>query len=323
MTTIRTAWHPPFTSLLDEFRPRWTTVRAEAHLTSEPLRVDDIIEVTAGVLRDPDDVGGTLRGMWPHIRRVGLLEFKSTSRPFRRGNLFQLLAYGWQYLATHQTREGITRGPVPEPIQLDDLTLLLAVPQLTDTLLKELEAMRCTLEASNPGYHRVSGCAMRLVVIDVTTVAEQENDDRLRWFGRNGVQTVAGRRWVLQHTTEGAATMNALKELEGYEDLVRKLVENTPPDVLMGFLTPEQRLAGLPPEQLAHALGSLTPEQRLVGLAPEQRLAGLTPEQVAHALTPEQALLALPEPLLRGLSDDSIASLAPELQARLRARLGR
>ncbi len=270
--------------------------------------------------------------MWPHIRRVGLLEFKSTSRPFRRGNLFQLLAYGWLYLAMHQTREGITRGPVPEPLQLDDLTLLLAVPQLTDTLLKELEAMRCTLEVSSSGYHRVSGCVMRLVVIDITTVAEQENDDRLRWFGRNGVRTAEGRRWVLQHTTGGAATMNALKELEGYEDLVRKLLESTPPEVLLDFLTPEQKLASLPPEQVAHVLGSLTPEQRLAGLppeqvahtlTPEQRLAGLPPEQRLVGLTSEEALLALPDAILRGLSDDYIASLVPELQARLRERLGR
>ena len=209
---------------------------------------------------------------------------------------------------------------MPEPLRLADLTLLLAVPSLSDTLLEEPEEMSCTLEASSSGYHQVFGCTPRLVVIDITTVAEQENDDRLRWFGRNEVRTAEGRRWVLQHTIGGAAIMNALKELEGYEDLVRKLVENTPPDVLLGFLTPEQRLAGLapeqrlaglPPEQVAH---TLTPEQRLEGLAPEQRLAGLTPEE---------ALLALPDAILRGLSDDYIASLPPELQARLRARLGR
>ena len=51
----------------------------------------------------------------------------------------------------------------------------------------------------------------------------------------------------------------------------------------------------------------------MAGLPPEQRLAGLTPEQ---------AVLALPDELLRGLSDDYLASLPEAIRAAVRARIG-
>lgn len=58
----------------------------------------------------------------------------------------------------------------------------------------------------------------------------------------------------------------------------------------------------------------LSPDQRLAGLAPEQRLAGLAEfEQV----------LALPDPLLRLLPDDDLATFPAEVQATVRTRRGR
>jgi hypothetical protein len=70
-------------------------------------------------------------------------------------------------------------------------------------------------------------------------------------------------------------------------------------------------LAQLPPEEVLRAYA---PEQRLAGLAPEQRLAGLTEAQ---------AVLALPDALLRGLSDAYLATLPPKTKAAIRRRLGR
>ena len=73
----------------------------------------------------------------------------------------------------------------------------------------------------------------------------------------------------------------AIHELEGYDEVVQKLLEG------------------------------LSPEQRLAGLAPEQRLAGLAPEQV---------VLTLPDEVLRALSDDYIATLPQPTQDAVRAR---
>lgn len=86
MSTEKTAWHPPFTVLIGERGPRWVQVSGEVRVATE-LRLDDLIEVLAGVARDPDDRGAVLRGMWGFLTWVGLLEFKSISRPFRGGDL--------------------------------------------------------------------------------------------------------------------------------------------------------------------------------------------------------------------------------------------
>src|SRR5258707_7858036 len=52
-------------------------------------------------------------------------------------------------------------------------------------------------------------------------------------------------------------------------------------------LTPEERLKGLPPEEL---LKRLPPEERLKGLPPEELLKRLPPEERLKGLPPEELL---------------------------------
>jgi len=76
-------------------------------------------------------------------------------------------------------------------------------------------------------------------------------------------------------------------------------------------------------EVMQKMLDRLTPKQRLAGLAPEQVLSAFDPEQVLSALKPEQRLPALPDALLRALSDDYIDSLPHEIRDAIRKRIGR
>jgi hypothetical protein len=85
----------------------------------------------------------------------------------------------------------------------------------------------------------------------------------------------------------------SMQDMEGYDELMKKL---------LATLSPEQRLAGL------------DPEQRLAGLDPEQRLAGLDRDHQA---------LALPLEVLRLLPDEYLRSLSPEVHAEIRRRLTR
>jgi hypothetical protein len=94
----------------------------------------------------------------------------------------------------------------------------------------------------------------------------------------------------------------SMQDMEGYDELMKKL---------LATLSPEQRLAGLDPEQ---RLAGLDPEQRLAGLDPEQRLAGLDRDHQA---------LALPLEVLRLLPDEYLRSLSPEVHAEIRRRLTR
>jgi hypothetical protein len=120
-------------------------------------------------------------------------------------------------------------------------------------------------------------------------------------------------------TLVGETASQALMDLLAVIPLEQRLAGLAPEQRLAG-LAPEQRLAGLAPEQ---RLAGLAPEQRLAGLAPEQRLAGLAPEQLARVISEADHVLALPDAALRALPADYLATLPPDAQERIRARLGR
>ncbi|AUX32380.1 MULTISPECIES: hypothetical protein [Sorangium] len=160
------------------------------------------------------------------------------------------------------------------------------------------------------GYWRLRGGAFALVVVEIEAVAAAENDDLLRLFGHDEAPTLAARRWLAQQVGAEEIAM-AMHDLEGFDEVVRKLLSTLPPEQVLSAFPPEQRVAGLPPEQV---LSAFPPEQRVAGLPPEQRVAGLPPEQV---------LLALPDDVLRALSDSYLDTLSAETRAAIRARVGR
>ena len=116
-----------------------------------------------------------------------------------------------------------------------------------------------------------------------------------------GLLEAEARRWLAEQMLSKETDM-AMQELEGYDEVVMKLVTSLPV---------EQRLAGL----------SL--EQRLAGLPPEQRLAGLAPEQRPAGLSPEQKVLALPDDVIRALAPEYLATLSEATRSAIRGRIGR
>jgi len=75
----------------------------------------------------------------------------------------------------------------------------------------------------------------------------------------------------------------ALSELEGYDDVLKKLLESIPLELRLSGLKPEERLAGLPAEA---------------------------------------RVLAMPDEVLRALSPAYIATLPSEVQQAIRKRIG-
>lgn len=104
--------------------------------------------------------------------------------------------------------------------------------------------------------------------------ADAERDDFLRIFSHNDCQTKDAIWWWERWRAEDT-TMQDVEQLEGYDEMVQKFASR---------LTPEQRVAGL---------------------------------------TPEQRLLAMPDDALRALPDAYLRSLPPEVQDALRKRIGR
>ena len=274
-----TAWHQIFGALLGERGPAAVQIQAEPTLSAYPRRPDFLL------LRRPstkiDSEAGRdaqiLRGLWPRLTRVSLVELKSPARDFRKRELVRLLGYGVQY---HEQHLDDLAGP-------EDLSLVLVMLRPTPSLHAEIAHMGWSLQPLEPGYARIAGVMYTTLVVFTDEVTRAEDDDFIRIFSHHPVQR-RETRWWLEQWLERTKSMNEPhqdpSDLEGYDEVLRKLLE------------------------------SLPVEERLVGLSPEERVAGLGPEE---------RLLTLPDEALRALSDDYLRTLSPATQAILRTRIGR
>jgi len=106
----------------------------------------------------------------------------------------------------------------------------------------------------------------------------------------------------------------------------RELVDMTMDQVRRLFLeslTPEERLASIAGLDADQVLSRYKPEERLRGVPPEERLRGIPPEERLRDVPPEHAILALSDTMLAQLPETLLVELPEEIQAKVRARLGR
>jgi hypothetical protein len=311
----RTAWHVLLARLLAERAPRSFEVRSEVPLGKHPPRVD-LLLVRRRQGAGADRGARVLRHLWERIERVAVLEYKSPAEPVRPGALMKLLGYALLHGAEHPASLGPSRR---------GLLVGLMVASLTPTLVAELARLGLTLPADEGGYYEVQGLPWPLLLMVLDEVSEAERDELLGAFGHHRIESLEARVWWQQQTGE---TMAKLKEMPGYLELEQKFINGLSleqrlaglaPEQILSTFAPEQRLAGLAPEQ---RLAGLAPEQRLAGLAPEQRLAGLAPGQRLAGLSAEEAVLALPDELLRGLSSEYVARLPRPVRDAVARRLG-
>ncbi len=270
MGTTRTAWHVLLLSLLAQRAPHRFEVRSEVPLSAEPLRVDYLLLRS---VVESDEPGRTLRKLWTLLPKDTILEFKSIGRPYRSRNLDRL----WAYLHLYYTNE-------TERLERHaDLCGVILVHARTPSLEVDAEALGLEWRDLGDGYWQLLGGKFALYVAEIGRVADAEDDDLLRLLGRDSARTAEGRRWLSEQLGAKETNME-MHELEGYDEVIQKI------------------------------LASLSPEQRLAGLAPEQRLAGLAPEQ---------QLLALSDDMLRTLPDTYLATLPAATRAAIRVRIGR
>jgi len=263
-----TAWHVLFVEALKERRPPGFEVQAEVPLSSDPMRVDVLLlRREGGERRDAE--ARILSGLWPLVEKEALVDYKSPTRSFRAGDAFRRLSYGAQYQAEHVGR-----------LAPRQLALVLAVPARTGELLEEVARLGCRLEPHSPGYERLLGLPWPAWVVVLAQVPEAQRDDLLRCVATGKIMGEA-LLWCAAHLF-GPARELSMGQLEGYDELVGKM------------------------------MASLTVEQRLAGLSPVERLAGLAPEE---------QYLALSDEVLRRLPESLIASLPEHIRERIRARL--
>lgn len=128
------------------------------------------------------------------------------------------------------------------------------------------------------------------------TMAKTEGDDLGQLFvTRIATATRRAARW-LEEQAGGERIPMEVRNAEGYDEFLQELVS------LVQTLEPGLLLERIPVEQ------------RLASVPVEQRLAGLSPEQ---------AVLALPDEVLRNLPDEYLATLPEAIRTAVRARIGR
>jgi hypothetical protein len=276
-----TAWHLPFGALVEERSPSWIVVDLETLLQRESQRIDQLYTLHAKFPRDVDDQGRVMRGLWKHIHVVGIGEFKSISGPLVRGDVYRLVACGWHWLSRHPTHKP------------SEIVLVLMLPKISAPLMEELALCNATLVDAGNGYSLTTIYGLQLVVVEIESVAEAEQDDWLRVFGGIPVKTKEVLHWLRRHTNILENTMDDTTDITEDDEFVIKLAQSLPVGV------------------------------RLAGLAPEERLAGLAPEARLADLGPEEQILALSDHVIRGFSKDFLATLSQETQHKIRDRLTR
>jgi hypothetical protein len=137
------------------------------------------------------------------------------------------------------------------------------------------------------------------IAVELDVAGPAERDDLLHSFGHGMLRSLEARWFWMELVGSQEAAMN-MQDMEGYKELMDKMLDTVPVEQVLSHYAPEQRLAGLAPDQV------------LSHYAPEERLAGLDRDHQALAL-PVEVLQLLPEAYLR--------SLSPEVEAEIRRRL--
>jgi hypothetical protein len=295
----RVIWHVGFERNLRRRGPPSFEVRSEVPLSEEPPRLDYLLLRKLTQAGEPvDNRAQTLRQLWPLLPRVSVVEYKSPGRPYRSGQLDRLWGYVHTYFANQRAlprhrADGTPLTPAeggPEVREREDICAVLVVSARLPSLDADVETMGLTWENLGSGYLKVHDGLFTLYVVELDVTGPAEGDDLLHSFGHGTLRSPEARWFWMELVGSKEAAMN-MQDMEGYQELMAKMLDTLPA---------EQRLAGL------------SAEQRLAGLDPEQRLAGLDRDHQALAL-PVEVLRLLPEMYLRSLSS--------EVEAEVRRRL--
>ncbi len=217
MGARRVVWHVGFGRVLRRRGSRAFEVREEVPLSEEPPRMDYLL--LRKLPAPADDGAQTLRRLWPLLPQLSIVEYKSPGRSYRTGDLDRLWARLHTFHADEHTR----------PSQREDLCAVLVVPDRSPSLDADAEDMGLAWEDLGDGYWQVQGGLFALYVIALNAVADAEADDLLRSFGSRELLT-AETCWFWQELVGSEEAGTLLRHMEGYDELMGKLLEKWPPE---------------------------------------------------------------------------------------------
>jgi len=318
MSTTRTAYHVILYRLLKARGPRNFTFQFEQPLTVDLQRADLIlVRKTDG--SDQSSADGDvpiLPGLWPQLPGEAIAEYKSPSGGVRPGDLARLVGYAGQYHSQNVGRLGSSH----------DLALAFLVSSWTPSLEMELARFRWTVRPLGAGYYATNAGPYPLYVVLIDEVAQAERDVLLDVVGHRTMESDEADRWLASNAFTSPEEPD-MDKLEGYDELMAKVVARLPAALRLKGIPVRERLEGIPArERLAGIpaqewLAGIPAQERLAGLPPEERLAGLPPEERLAGLPPEEQVLALSNEVLATFPESYVQTLPENVRDEIRRRL--
>jgi hypothetical protein len=251
---------------LETYLPSGWQLIPELLLGRLPQRVDIVILELVGTA---PGVARKLLSIFNYLRRHTLIEFKGPTDDLGPEDALVLLAYGAQYMRLKKLKDPA------------ELCLMVIAAGITPSFVEQIERLQGTFTQIDKGLWRGDLAGAVLHGVETGPASERGPTERLLYAfsraflkdPRGGLPLDEEARKVyalLQNQVEQFRKIRGETAMKDYELVKMSLAEllqpafermaQEEPEKLAKMLTPEQRLAGLTPEQLAEALGALPPE---------------------------------------------------------------
>ena len=259
-----------------------------------------------------------LSALGPH----NVIHFKGATDELEVADVFQVIAYTAQWMNL--------RG-LAEP---GDVSIRVVASSISPRFLRQVTAMGGAVEATDMrGVLEGHLGVFPLRVVDAVAAYPSAHEHLLYGVSADALRDPS-RLPPLDAWKTGLCHLLAQSVRQDRRDPTRKrrvrkdreLVDMTMDQVhrlIVESLTPEERLASIADLDANQVRSRYKPEERLRGVSPEERLRGIPPEERLRDVPPEHAILALSDTMLAQLPETLLVGLPEEIQAKVRARLGR
>ncbi len=219
-----------------------------------------------------------LKGLWPLLGAVVLMELKTEAGPYQQGDLFSLFSLAEAYYA-HYGQE--LRGTF-------ELSVVLLVATATPSLTNDIAGHGWSLCPLGGGYARLDGCDFGGIVVFLDEVAKAESDDLIGCIAHRKIKTVAGAEWLVHRG--GVPERLAMAKIAGFSKALtgrlmadkkirKELLSTIPRKELLSTIPRKELLSTIPRKEL---LATIPVKDRVAGLPAKDRVAGLSPKELAR-----------------------------------------
>jgi hypothetical protein len=257
-------------SWIDFFQGTTVSVKTEMDLSLKQQFVD-LVLIHCG----PGPIPRPLPDGFDDLAAHNLLTFKSHQEALDGWALCELIGH---YVNYRNQAGASLQDLLPET----DFRLYAVCVRFPHNLGQRVE-----LTPLREGVYEVRAVTLRIRVIVVNELPQAEQNAMLHLFSAREELLRYGREHYRPRSNETSTLLYELfqtyREDPDMSDKLKEFVRESI-DNLLNSLTPEERLKGLPAEELRKRLST---EERLEGLPAEERLKGLSAEEVVRALPPE------------------------------------